>query len=781
MAYSTCFITLCLALLNRVAHADLLWNDVCTQPDVKSTAWCDTTRTSLERATAFVAALQPEEKVPIMTNEAQGVKRLYIPPYQWGSEGLHGPLEPCVCGPSKANGGANKCACPTSFPAPSAMGSAFNTTLYWMVGHHDGLEARAINNCRNHETQNNYGDGIDYWSPTINMQRDPRWGRNQEVPGEDPMLTGQYAANFVNGLQGEANPLYPNGVDPKHTLIVGCCKHFVANSLESWEGHTRHNFDAQIPLRDMADYYLPAFKGCVMEGKVKGIMCSYNAVNGVPMCANSLYLNETLRNSWGFSGYVTSDCDAVGDVYESHHYATPENGTALSLKAGTDMDCGDWGAHAYLNELPGALKDGLVSEADLDRALVRLTKIQMELGLFDPKEDQIFFNLGIDTLLNRPVTDQIALEGAEQSIVLLKNEKILPLPRGKNIAVIGPHSAGNEVFMSNYHGSACLDSNGNITSSKNFSCIQSPYEAIAAANIGGKTVQVDGCTVTGTAPINQSAIDAAKAADIVVLVMGIDGTVEGEGHDRTTIDLPGQQQSLINQTLALKKPTVLLLVNGGAVALGSIKDASPAIVECFYGGTFAAQAMANVLFGDYNPSGRLAITVYPADFVNEVPLTQMSVTEPPGRTHMYYNGTTEFVFGEGLSYDTWELDWTETPKEILMSTNTNNKTKLDVKIRNRGSHGGKITVLAMWKPQDDESVLRQKLFAFDGQVVRAGEEGSIHFELKPEHFAVANTRGDRVVSPGKYDIVITGFSDTVPLYTSLTLTGEEHIIESYAL
>ena len=243
--------------------AGTLWRDVCTQSGTRDTSWCDVLRPVAERAAAFVAALKPEEKVPLMTNEAKGVPRLHIPPYQWGSEGLHGPLEPCVCGPTG-------CVCPTSFPAPSALGSAFNDSLYWLIGHVDGLEGRAINNLRNHATQNKYGDGLDYWSPTLNLQRDPRWGRNQEVPGEDPTLTGQYAANFVRGLQGEGT----GGV-----TIAAACKHFVANSLESWKGHTRHNFDAKVPLRDLVDYYLPPFKACVMEGRSKGVMCSYNMVS----------------------------------------------------------------------------------------------------------------------------------------------------------------------------------------------------------------------------------------------------------------------------------------------------------------------------------------------------------------------------------------------------------------------------------------------------------------------------------------------------------------------
>lgn len=768
---------LILSVLPFMARADILWNDVCTQPDVMSSKWCDTALPIPQRAAAFVAALEPNEKIPIMTNEAQGVARLHIPPYQWGSEGLHGPLEPCVCGMSKATG-KNKCACPTSFPAPSAMGSAYNTSLYWMIGHNDGMEARAINNNRDHKTQNNYGDGIDYWSPTVNMQRDPRWGRNQEVPGEDPHLTGMYAQNFVNGLQGDPHPNFPKGVDPNHTMIVATCKHFIANSLENWEGHTRHNFNAIVPLSDMADYYLPSFKTCVMDGKVKGIMCSYNAVNGVPMCANPLYLNETLRNQWGFEGYVTSDCDAVADVYEQHHYASPVNGTALSLKAGTDMDCGDFGDHAYLKELPAALEQGLITENDLDTALIRLTRIQMDLGLFDPKADQMFFHNNID-LVGADAHRELAKEAAQQSIVLLKNDgDILPLKPGKNIAVIGPHSSGNEVFLSNYHGSACLNSTGGITG-KNFDCIQTPLDAITKANVGGKTVGAMGCPVNGNA-VNISAIVAAQAADIVVMVMGIDGSIEAEGRDRTTTTLPGVQPQLVQAILDLKKPTVLVLVNGGTISLGNLAQ-SPAILECFYGGEMAASAMASVLFGDYNPTGRMATTVYPPEFVTQVPLTQMSVTQPPGRTHLYYTGKPEFKFGDGLSYSKWQLDWTHEQQPSMMSTSAEDSSTFTVSVSNVGDVSGGINILAFWKPVGHPSPLRQKLFAFDGLRLFPGGKGTLDFVLKADDLAIANDKGDRVLTQGEYVVEFRGFSDMEVISTSLTIHGEARIVESYSL
>ncbi len=246
------------------ARAGKLWADVCTQPDTARLPFCDTALPREARVADYVRRVPLADKARNMHNSGEGVPSLHIPPYQWGSEGLHGPLQPCVCTPDNAT-----CACPTSFPCPSALGTAFNDSLYFQVGRADGREARAINNLRNHETQNVYGDGIDYWSPTLNMQRDPRWGRNQEVPGEDPMLTGNYAANFVQGLQGDVG-----GLDDDHVQITACCKHFIANSLEDWMNHTRHDFDAQVPLDDLRNYYLPPFRSCVMEGRSRGVMCS---------------------------------------------------------------------------------------------------------------------------------------------------------------------------------------------------------------------------------------------------------------------------------------------------------------------------------------------------------------------------------------------------------------------------------------------------------------------------------------------------------------------------
>ena len=432
--------------------------------------------------------------------------------------------------------------------------------------------------------------------------------RNQEVPGEDPMLTGAYATAFVSGLQGSG----------PQVQVAACCKHFVANSLENWEGHTRHNFDAPVPLAELHDYYLAPFRACVMEGRSLGIMCSYNAVNGVPSCANDWLLKDTLRGSWDFDGYVTSDCGAVNDVCNpvakgGHGYtATCANASALSVQAGTDVDCGG----VYKGGIPAAVSGGLLTEAEVDVSFGRLTTVQMRLGLFDAGKGAPFFDLGAEAI-DTPAHRQLAYEAAQQTVVLLKNALLkndrptLPFKPGGKVAVVGPHFNATEVLISNYHGSRCVDAppGGGPGSGKDFSCIASVLDAISAANAGGTTAGVAGCSVAGGGGDVDGAVAAAKAADSVVLALGIDQSVEREGLDRINTTLPGQQAELAARVLALGKPTVLVLFSGGTISLGSLKGAAPAIVYANYAGEAAAPALADVLFGKVSPSGKLAATM----------------------------------------------------------------------------------------------------------------------------------------------------------------------------
>ena len=680
------------------AHSGMLWKDVCTQPDTASLPFCDMSLPVEARAADYAKRVSLSDKAANMGNGAAGIPSLHIPPYQWGSEGLHGPLQPCVCEPTNVT-----CKCPTSFPCPSALGTAFNDSLYFLIGKADGREARAINNLRNHVTQNVYGDGIDYWSPTLNMQRDPRWGRNQEVPGEDPLLTGNYASNFVQGLQGEVD-----GLDSGHVQIAACCKHFIANSLEQWQGHTRYDFDAHVPLDDLLNYYLPPFRSCVMEGRAKGVMCSYNAVTATrdgeaplfsnqPSCANT-WLLEELRETYKFDGYVTSDCGAIQNECDpepkGHGVFNCTMAAAKSIKAGTDVDCGG----VYGSQIVNAVNSNLLEESDVSAAFERLTKQQMLLGLFDnDKPSQPYFNLGIEDI-DTPAHQQLALEAAQQSIVLLKNDaQTLPLKPGSNIAIVGPHFNATQLLISNYHGSRCLDPGvKGPGSGQNFDCIQSPLEAIAASNSGGWTKGAQGCDVASndTSRISSAAALAASA-DIIILAVGVDQSQEREGLDRTITTFPGVQLQLIDSVMkaASGKPVVLVTFSGGAMSLGPLKDSIPAIISANYGGEFGGVALSDVLFGKYNPSGKLAATWYEGDYVNQIPLTEMSLSVPPGRTYMYYMKTPEFEFGSGLSFSEWDLAWGDDDDAITLSLGAMSSLELSVHLTNKGSTPGRNTAL----------------------------------------------------------------------------------------
>eukprot|EP00948_MAST-09A_sp_MAST-9A-sp1_P000287 g287.t1 len=783
--------------LTSFVHGGMLWSEVCTQAETKSLPFCDMSLSVEERAADYTKRVSLADKAANMVNSGKGIPSLSIPPYQWGSEGLHGPLQPCVCDASNVT-----CKCPTSFPCPSALGTAFNDSLYFLIGKADGREARAINNLRNHVTQNVYGDGIDYWSPTLNMQRDPRWGRNQEVPGEDPMLTGNYASNFVQGLQGEVE-----GLDNDHVQIAACCKHFIANSLEDWEGHTRYDFDAHVPLDDLMDYYLPPFRSCVMEGRAKGVMCSYNAVTATrgnnstplfsnqPSCANTWLLN-TLRDTWKFDGYVTSDCGAIQNECDpepkGHGVYNCTEAAAASIKAGTDVDCGG----VYGGNIVSAVNGNLLKEEDVDAAFARLTKQQMLLGLFDnDKSKQPYFNLGIDDI-DTSAHQQLALEAAHQSIVLLKNDgAILPLKSGSNIAVIGPHFNATKLLVSNYHGSRCLDPNvQGPGSGQNFDCIVSPLRAIALANSGnGWTKGAQGCDVASndTSGIAE-ALSLAKSADTIILAVGIDQTQEREGLDRTITTLPGVQLELIDNVMKLakgkdpetSKTVILVTFSGGAMSLGALKDSIPAIISAGYGGEMGGRALSDVLFGKYSPSGKLAATWYPSDYVNQIPLTEMSLRVAPGRTFMYYTGTPEFPFGHGLSYSSWDLSWNEKSAKVasdilvsLSSLSSNEWPILEVRIANKGEFAGRQTALLFWEPVGDHHPakklkLQKKLVSYVGtEMIPAGEERTVSLMLNRAAFEM-HQEGIMSVLPGDYILSLhVGGSESEPLQRKLRIVA----------
>ncbi|KAG7336678.1 glycoside hydrolase [Nitzschia inconspicua] len=753
--------------------ADPLWQSVCTQDDVRDLPFCDETLALTDRVKDYVSRIPTEVQISMMGNQAAGFDELHIPPYQWWSEGLHGPLEPCV----SYN---DQCSCPTSFPSPSAMGNAFNRTLYHLVGHAIGREGRAISNLRPHDMS--IGDGLTYWSPTINMQRDPRWGRNQEVPGEDPYLTGEYAKAFVNGLQGAYTSIAVGkgeGDDRDRVRVGACCKHYLANSLERWGNVSRHNFDAKIDDQDLHDYYLPPFKECVKEAV--GVMCSYNAINGIPACAHPYLLQGVLREQWNFTGYLVTDCGALGNVYNGHHYAKdPKEASALAKNATVDVNCGD-GSY-FPTALMAAYQEGSVQESVIQESFYRMAMVQFRLGLFDTREKENVNPLEDIATIGSSTHTQLALEAAQQSIVLLKNENnLLPLDRGskEQIAVIGPHIHSTFALLSNYHGKKC-DCTKNRTN--DWSCVESPLQALQRiVTDPDKLLSMMGCNIDG---MDRNEIDDAKvlaeSSDKVIVFVGLTNDQEREELDRTETTLPGLQQTLLQSILDVaSEKTIVVLIHGGAMSLGSDAiESSGAILTAGYGGQAASAAIADVLFGDYDPSGKLSSMWYPPEYVKQVPLTEMGLRVGVGRTHMYYTGTPEFAFGHGLSYSSWQLSWAEdtmSQNVLGLRLYESQTISLGVNLQNLGGSRTKSksrqTLLLFWRPEKSEKHLpKQKLIDFqESSSLEEGEVQTVHFELRWDDFATwrSHEKATTVV-PGRYELCVT--TNGVMLSMSLEVT-----------
>uniref|UniRef100_A0A453PJ89 Glycoside hydrolase family 3 N-terminal domain-containing protein n=1 Tax=Aegilops tauschii subsp. strangulata TaxID=200361 RepID=A0A453PJ89_AEGTS len=442
-----------------------------------------------------------------------------------------------------------------------------------------GTEARGVYN-------NGQAEGLTFWAPNINVFRDPRWGRGQETPGEDPTMTGKYAAVFVRGVQGYA---ISGAINSSDLEASACCKHFTAYDLENWKGVTRFAFDAKVTEQDLADTYNPPFKSCVEDGGASGIMCSYNRVNGVPTCADHNLLSKTARGDWSFNGYITSDCDAVAIIHDVQGYAkAPEDAVADVLKAGMDVNCGGYiqthGVSAY--------QQGKITGEDIDRALRNLFAIRMRLGLFNgnPKYNR-YGNIRADQVCKKEHQD-LALQAAQDGIVLLKNDAgALPLSKSKvsSVAVIGPNGNNASLLLGNYFGPPCIS----VT----------PFQALQGYVKDATFVQGCNAAVCNVSNIGE-AVHAASSADYVVLFMGLDQNQEREEVDRLELGLPGMQESLVNKVAdAAKKPVILVLLCGGPVDVTFAKNNPKigAIVWAGYPGQAGGIAIAQVLFGEHNP------------------------------------------------------------------------------------------------------------------------------------------------------------------------------------
>ncbi|XP_026446960.1 probable beta-D-xylosidase 7 [Papaver somniferum] len=600
-----------------------------SDPSTKSYTFCKTTLPLSVRVKDLISRLTLDEKISQLVNTAPGIPRLGIPSYQWWSESLHG-----VSGQGPGIHFQGPIYSATSFPQVILTASSFDAHLWYRIGQAIGIEARAVYNA-------GQATGMTFWAPNINIFRDPRWGRGQETPGEDPMVTSKYSVSYVRGIQGDS---FEGGkLRGGHLQASACCKHFTAYDLDSWNGTTRYVFNAQVTLQDLADTYQPPFRSCITEGKASGIMCSYNRVNGVPSCADYNLLSTTARAKWSFKGYITSDCDAVSIIHDAQGYAkTPEDAVGDVLKAGMDVNCG-----SYLQEhTKSAVQQKKVSETDINRALSNLFTTRMRLGLLNGNPtQQPFGKFGPNNVCSK-AHQGLALEAALDGIVLLTNKaKLLPLSKTKTktIAVIGPNANVAKTLQGNYFGPPCKT----IT----------PFEALKG--YVRDTFYHPGC---GSVACNSSvsidqAVKLAKSVDNVIMVMGLDQTEEQEELDRIDLLLPGQQRALITSVAkAAKRPIVLVILSGGPVDIAFAKRDRKigSIIWAGYPGEAGGAALAQIILGDHNPGGRLPITWYPQEFT-KIPMTDMRMranpaTGYPGRTYRFYKGRKVFKFGHGLSY-----------------------------------------------------------------------------------------------------------------------------------
>jgi beta-D-xylosidase 4 len=503
----------------------------------------------------------------------------------------------------------------------------------------------------------------------------------------------------------------------------------------------------------------------VVEGGAKGLMCAYNSVNGVPCCA-SAFLNNTLRGTWNFTGYVTSDTDAVYNIFNNHHYvATAPEASALAIQAGTDIDSGN----TYLDNLLPAVQQKLISIDAVNTALYHTLKLRFELGLFDPVDDQPYWNVTLDKV-NTPESKAASLFSTLQSIVLLKNtNNALPLSRGKNIAVIGPHANATSGMTGNYLGQLC-------PGSETQSCIVSPFLAIQRANTKGTTTLVQGCTISGNDTSGfEAAITAAKSADVTILFLGMDTTVENEMHDRTSLDVPGVQLQLAQEIKdGTGKPVVVVFFNGGSLAIEWFAGNVDSIIEAFYPGFYGGSSIASVLFGDYNPGGKLPYTIYTAGYVAEVNMTSMDMSLPPGRTYKYYTGIPTYPFGYGLSYTQFTLTWTDPTTTALLSS-LRDSVNYTVTVTNTGSVVGDEVVLAYFKPTNDAKIIKQ-LFGFQRVTLQPKEKVVLTFQVTRSVLQVGDENGNMVSLAGIHHVMFTDGVEQV-LETDIEVIGETVIME----
>lgn len=686
-----------------------------------------------ERVEDLLGRLTPEEKVGQMMNQTPAIERLGIPEYDWWNEALHG-----VARAGRA----------TVFPQAIGMAATFDDNALYETFTMVSDEARAKYHHYQKNKEYDRYKGLTFWTPNINIFRDPRWGRGMETYGEDPYLTGRMGLAVVKGLQGN---------DPEYLKTHACAKHYGVHSGPEWN---RHSFNAEATPRDLWLTYLPAFERLVKEGNVQEVMCAYNRFEGKPCCGSDKLLVDILRNSWGYDRIIVSDCGAIDDFWQRdkrtpRHETHPDAASASSeaVLTGTDLECG--GSYKALLQ---AMKDGKLDEEALNTSLRRLLKARFKLGMFDPDERVKWAQIPYEVVDCQKHKD-MALEMAHKSIVLLKNQNnTLPLKKEiKKIAVVGPNAADSVMLWANYNGFP----------SSTVTILQGIRNKVPGAEViyeKGCNHVNDSVTIDKkTLPVDfKATVARVKDADVIVFAGGISPRLEGEEMpvdadgfrkgDRTKIEIPEVQRNLVKALKATGKPLVYVVCTGSALALDWEKEHADAIVNAWYGGQAAGTAVADVLFGDYNPAGRLPVTFYKST----AQLPDYEDYSMKGRTYRYMTEEPLYPFGYGLSYTTFAY------KNAALSANSIGKTDkvtLTLDLENTGRRDGAEVVQVYIKNPNDPAGPVKSLKGFKRVHVKAGASEKVSIELKPEAFYsfVDNTQTLEVL-PGKYRILYGGSS-----------------------
>jgi len=681
-----------------------------------------------QRVELLVSQMTLEEKIAQLVNAAPAIPRLDIPDYNWWNEALHGVAR---------NGKA------TVFPQGIGLGATFDPALAERVASAISTEARAKYTISQRMGNRSKYAGLTFWTPNINIFRDPRWGRGQETYGEDPYLMSKIGVAFVKGLQGE---------DPTYLKTAACAKHY---AVHSGPEESRHHFNAEPSLQDLHETYLPAFKALVTEAKVEGVMAAYNAVYGKPAAASAYLLQDILREDWKFDGYITSDCGAIGGItYKQKFVATPVEASAVALNAGTNLNCGT--TYQYLMK---AVEQGLVTETMIHKRTKQLFKTRFRLGMFDKNNDHPFFNISPDRI-HCEEHIQLAREAAQKSIVLLKNKNnVLPLSKEIKVPYLtGPFANSADMLMGNYYG---LSSN-----------LVTILEGVTEAVSLGSSLNYR----SGALPFQKNlnplnwAPRVAGESDVTICVVGITADMEGEevdaiaaAHkgDRENLKLPQNQINYIKEIIKYKKgPLILVIASGSAVSLEEIEEHCDAILQIWYPGEQGGNAVADVLFGNISPSGHLPVT-FPKNIDQLPPYDNYAMQ---GRTYKYMTKEPMFPFGFGLSYSKTKFSGLQLNAKKL---SIENDLEVSIEVANIGDYDiDEVVQLYISPMEPSEKIPLTSLKAFKRVPLKKGERKTVSFKVESEQLEVTNTQGDKVWVKGTYKIII-GNSSPSPVSQKL--------------